>query len=114
MPFVLFCGLVFVCVICVICGSNLLEFFPRELIFNVAGVQRGRRFEEEHFTFFFGYWAVFDAARNNDELARLDPFLALTIVLAIVHPEAALHDEKHLVFIFVMMPGEWTLEFDEL
>src|SRR5437763_16422448 len=47
-----------ICVICVICGLNLFEFFPRELIFNVARVQRRCWFEQEYFAFFFSYGAM--------------------------------------------------------
>ena len=57
---------------------------------------------------------MLDAARYDDEFAGLDPFRLLASVFAIVHPKATLHDQKHLVFIFVMMPGEWPFELDEL
>ena len=57
---------------------------------------------------------MLDAARHDEELVLLDPFRAFAAVFAIVHAKAALHDQKHFVFIFVMMPGERAFEFDEL
>src|ERR1041384_2236262 len=57
---------------------------------------------------------MLDTARHDDEFTGLDPFRALLGVLSIVHAKAAFHDQKHLVFIFVMMPGEGTFEFPKL
>ncbi len=54
------------------------------------------------------------AARDDDEFTRLDPLRVLISIFAIVHAEAASHHQKHLVFIFVMMPGEWPFELYEL
>src|ERR1041384_2830757 len=57
---------------------------------------------------------MLNAARHDDEFAGLDPFRLLASRFAIVHPKATLHDQKHLVFIFEMMPGEPPFERDEL
>src|SRR2546423_5950677 len=57
---------------------------------------------------------MLDAAGHDDEFAGLNPFRLLALVFAIVHPKATLHDQKHLVFILVMMPGEWPFKLHEL
>ena len=35
-------------------------------------------------------------------------------MVTIVHAETSLHDEEHLVLVFVMMPGERALKLNEL
>src|SRR2546421_11691717 len=83
---------------------NRFQILPRELVFDVAGVQRRGRFEQHHFAFFFREWSMLNAARHDDELALFDPVLACFSVIAIVHAETTFHDQKHFIFVFVMVP----------
>lgn len=93
---------------------NRLELFPREFVFNVARVERRSRFEEHDFAFLFSERSMLDAARDDDEFALLNPLFPIVSIVAIIHAKAALHHEEHLIFIFVMVPGEQSLELDEL
>jgi hypothetical protein len=53
---------------------------------------------------------VFDPARHHDELTFLDPL----VMVAKFHAEAALYDQKHFVFVIVMVKDELALELVEL
>ena len=91
---------------------DVFKVFTGKFILDVSSVQRRCRLEQQDFTLVFRKRPMLDAARNNDELARLDPFAALAVV-PIVHTKPTLYDEKHFVFGFVMMPREWPLKFHE-
>src|SRR5215472_10159598 len=93
---------------------NPLELFARELIFDIAGVQRRGRFEQEHLALRFRNGTMLDTARHNDEFAGLDPFFPLPTVFPIIHAEPTLHDQEHFDFVFVVMPGKRALKLDEL
>ena len=93
---------------------NVFQLFPSEFVFDISRVERGRRFKQQHFAFFFGKRTMFYATRDDDEFARLNPFAAFGSTLTIVHPKTALHYQKHLIFSFMMMPGERPLKFYEL
>ncbi|SPE28430.1 hypothetical protein SBA2_40003 [Acidobacteriia bacterium SbA2] len=80
------------------------------LVHNVAGVQRGSRFEQKKPAFFVGDGTVLDSARHHDELACLDPFMAV----AKFHAEAAFDYQEHFIFVFVVVEDEFALEFVEL
>src|SRR5271166_4464826 len=92
---------------------------------DVARVQSGSGLEEQDPAFFLGDGAVFDPARDDDELAGLDPFMALAeadivragvaqLSFAVLHAEAAFDDEEHFVFVVVVMPDEFGVGFDQL
>ena len=53
---------------------------------------------------------MFHAARDDDELACLDPFVAIVKF----HAEAAFDDKKHFVFVFVVMEDELAFQLVEL
>ena len=53
---------------------------------------------------------MLDAARDDDELAFLDPF----VVVAVFHAEAAFDDQEQFVFVVVMVEDEFALELVEL
>jgi len=93
---------------------DLLECLAGEFIFDIAGIQSRSGFEQHDFAFFFGKGPVLDAAGDDYQFARFDPFLAVVAGFSIVHPKAAVHYQKQLVLVVVMMPGEWSLKFDEL
>ena len=57
---------------------------------------------------------MLNSTGDDDEFTFFDPFFAVLAIVMIVHAEASLHDQKHLVFIFMMMPRERAYEFDEL
>ena len=56
-----------------------------------------------------GNGPVFDAARNDQELAFLEPDLPV----AEIHPESSLHHQEHLVLVLMVVPDEFSLELDE-
>jgi hypothetical protein len=94
---------------------QVLQLRNRALIRHVAGVQRGRGFEEHDPAFLFGNRTVLGTARHHDELALFNPFVTLAAVLLFeLHLEAALHHEEHLVFVIVMMPDERRVELHQL
>ena len=98
-------------------GEYYLDSFQllaSEFILNVAGVQSRCRFKEQDLAFLFRKGPVFDAAGHDNELAGFDPLGAIISGFTKVHPEAALHHQKHFVFIFVMMPGERPFELHQL
>src|SRR3989441_10586835 len=53
---------------------------------------------------------MLDAVWNDDELARLDH----EVLVSQLHPQPALHDQKQLILVLVMVPDELTLELGEL
>src|SRR6266852_8132548 len=93
---------------------HLLEGLAGKLIFNVAGIQRRSGFEQHDFAFFLSKGPVLDAARDNYQFAGFDPFFAIAAIFAIIHAKTSFHYQEQLVFMVVMMPGEWSLEFNEL
>jgi hypothetical protein len=52
---------------------------------------------------------VFHPARHYDELALLNPFMAV----AEIHAEAAFDYEEHLVLILMMVKDELAIQLDE-
>src|SRR5271166_3184340 len=67
-------------------------------------------FKQQDPALFFRYRTVLHAARHHDELAVLDPFMAVTKL----HTEAAFHHQEHFVLIFMMMKDEFAFELVEL
>src|ERR1700722_13856269 len=59
---------------------------------------------------FVGQGTMFDAARHDDKFAFADCFGAITEL----HLERALGDQKEFVFLVMMMPHEFTFEFNGL
>src|SRR3989442_11093604 len=57
---------------------------------------------------------MLDPTRDDDEFALFNPFFAVAGIVTIIHAETALHDHEHLVFIFMMMPGERALKLNQL
>src|SRR5437588_7966260 len=80
------------------------------LIADVSGVQGRIGLEQQDVRFFLGDRQMLDAVRNDDELAWLDH----EVLVSQLHPQPALHDQKQLVLMLVVMPDEFTLELGEL
>src|SRR5262249_28040870 len=80
------------------------------LISHVSGVQGRFGLKQDDLGFLFGERPVLHATRDDDEFAGADADFAVPQL----HPHAALHDEKHLVLVVVMMPDELALELHEL
>jgi hypothetical protein len=93
-------------------GASLdaLELFQSALIDHVAGIQGRSRFEEKDPAFFVGDGFVFRPARDDDELAFLDPFVAIEKF----HAKSAFDNEKHFVFMLMVMEDELAFELVEL
>jgi hypothetical protein len=92
--------------------SNLLDplkVVDSAFVFDISGIEGGGGFEEDDPAFFFGDGTVLDAAGDDDELAGFDPL----VMVAKFHAEAAFNDEKHFVFVVVMVEDEGAVEFDE-
>ena len=86
-----------------------LGFGNSAFVDDVAGVQRGRRLEQQNPAFFISDGFVLNAAGNDDELAFRDPLVAV----AKFHAEAAFDDEEEFVFVFVMVPDKFAFEVGE-
>ena len=54
-----------------------------------------------------------DAARDDDELTRLDDEFMFFSVLAYTHAQRTFHDEKQLILGIMVMPDEVTLDLDD-
>jgi hypothetical protein len=79
-------------------------------VFDVSGVTRGRRLEDQDFCFLIGRRTVFDAVRHNDELAGTN----LKGLIAKFDAEPATDSEKELILRLVVVPDERPLELDQL
>src|SRR6266566_2937448 len=86
--------------------SDALELGDRPFVGDIAGVERGFRFEEHHMNFFIGDGKMLDAVRHDDELALSDDRFAV----AEFHEQYALCHEKHFILALVMMPDEFALK----
>jgi hypothetical protein len=53
---------------------------------------------------------MFNAPRNDQELSFLEP----NVPIPELHAESALHHEKQLVLVIVMVPHERAQELDQL
>jgi len=94
---------------------DALQVSNRPLVDDITGIQRGSRLEQHDPTLFFGNRTVLNPTWNDDEFAFIDPLLLLAAVLVPrVHAKAALHDQEHFIFMIMMMPDEWTIEFYQL
>src|ERR1700722_21023723 len=78
---------------------HALRLSHRTLIHNVTRVQCGGRLKQHNPAFFIRYGTMLHTTRNDNELTFLDPLVAV----AKLHAEPSPHDQKHLVFIFMMM-----------
>src|SRR5262245_1767763 len=83
-----------------------VEFGDGAFIADVSRVQRRIGLEQQDFGFLVGDRLMLDAARDDDEFAGSD----LNLAALQLHPHAALHHEKHLVLVVVMVPHELALE----
>src|SRR5438552_3372007 len=90
--------------------SQPLEPVERPLVADVPRVERRRRLEQQHLRLALGHGPVLDAARDDEELPRLEAH----VPVAELHAELARHDEEHLVLEIVVVPHELALEPDEL
>src|SRR5262245_29535470 len=77
---------------------------------DVPRVQHTERLEQQDGRLFARDRPMLDAARNDDELSRLD----LTHFVSKLHPQQTGQDEEELVFGLVMMPDELALQLDQL
>src|SRR5579863_799920 len=89
-------------------GSDALELGDGPFVGNVSRVESGLRFDQNDVNFFVGDGAVFYAARNDYEFAFADDSFAV----AKFHAQSALDDEEEFVFVVMMMPDKFALEFD--
>ena len=82
----------------------------RPLADDVAGVERGRRLDEDDPALLLGRGLVLDALRHDEELAlgKLD------VAGAQAHAHPSLDDQEELVLVLVVMPDEVALELDDL
>ena len=83
--------------------------FEGQLVAHVAGVQGGCRLEKEDVGFFLGHGTMLDAARHDQELAFLQPNVAIPKL----HPKTALQHQEKLILLAVVMPRERPLKLDQ-
>jgi hypothetical protein len=55
------------------------------------------------------YGHMFDASGHNDEFSGFDDFVAVTKT----HAQGSVDDQKHFVFVVVMVPDELALQPDD-
>jgi hypothetical protein len=77
---------------------------------DVTGVQDACRFEAKDFGFFVGAGAMFGAAGYDEAFAGVEG----DDVVSEFDAELTSPDEEELVFVLVMVPGEFAPDFDEL
>src|SRR6266851_8451728 len=87
---------------------DTLELVDSPFVRDIAGVQRRFWFNKDNVDLFVRNGAVLDAVRDHNEFA----FAHHTFTIAEFHAERALHDEKKLVFVIVMMPEKFSFELD--
>jgi hypothetical protein len=83
-------------------------------ILYVACVERGRRLEQNDPAFVRGYGPMLDASRHDNEFTFFDPLVRMIVMVAELHAEAAFDDEKHFVFVVMMVEDEFAVELYEL
>ena len=86
-------------------ASYSLKLGQSTLVHHVAGIQSSGRLKQKDPAFVIRNRTVFNTARNDDEFAFLDPF----VTVAEFHAEAAFHDQKHFVFVLMMVEDEFAL-----
>ena len=87
-----------------------LQLVDRSLAAYVPGVQRALGLEQKDVRLLVRNGQMIHPLRHNKEFAGIDLYVAV----AQPNPQAPLHHEKHLVFIFMMMPDELPLHFGQL
>jgi hypothetical protein len=90
--------------------SNSFQRVPGPLILNVSGVESRGWFEQDNPAFFFRGWAVLYSTRHHDKLAGFDPFM----MVEKIHAEAAFDDQKHFVFVLVMVKDKLAVQLNQL
>src|SRR4051794_39954922 len=79
---------------------DLLQLPQSEFVIHVSGIQGRRRLEQHDPGFLVGDRFVLDSAWHHNKLAFFEPHR----LVAKFNAEAAVHHQKHFVFIFVVMP----------
>jgi hypothetical protein len=92
------------------CVLEPLQFYHRPLVAHITGVEGGLGLEQDNMDFVLGFGHALDAFLDDDEFAGIDENLAI----AEAHFHSALHDEKHFVFVVVVMPDECAFKFNDL
>jgi hypothetical protein len=88
--------------------SDSLELGDRPFVGDVSSIQSRLWLDEDDVDFIVGDGEMFDAARDNDELALTHERFVVTEF----HAQRAFDDEKELVFMFVVVPDKFTLQLD--
>src|SRR5258708_9444585 len=91
-----------------IADLDALELGDCPFVGDVPRVQRRVWFNQDNVDLFVRNGAVLDAVRDDNEFS----FAHHTFTIAEFHAERALHDEKKLVFVIVMMPEKFSFELD--
>src|SRR5208337_1242544 len=91
-------------------ASKPFKLAHSPFVVDVSRVQRGLGFDKNNMNFLVRHGHVLDAAGNDDEL----PFADNRLVVAETHAQSALHDEKKLVLVIMMMPDKLALQFHGL
>src|SRR5262249_19087665 len=90
--------------------SDVLEFCDRPFVRDISRVQSRFWLNQHDVDFLVRDGAMLYAARHDDEFTRADSLLAI----AKFHSQRAMHHEKELVLVIVMMPDELALDFCNL
>lgn len=90
--------------------SDPLGVFDRPLILHIARVQCPSRLEQKHVNLLFCDWSVFDPPGHNQELAFLQPDLAV----AVLHPESTADHQEEFILVVMPVPGKFAREFYQM
>lgn len=88
----------------------MLELANGPFVRDVSRVERGLRLQQDNMNFLIRHRHMLDAAGHDDEFA----FANNGVAIAEAHPQRALDDEKQFVFVFVVMPDKFALQFHGL
>ncbi len=80
------------------------------IVSDVAGVERCSGFEEDEVDFLNSYRLVLDTAGDDDELTFVEGDIGLS---AETNGECAFDDVEEFIFVCVVMPDEFALEFGD-
>jgi hypothetical protein len=87
-------------------GSDALELGNSPFVGDVSGVQCGFRLDQNDVDFFLSYGEMFHSARHDHKFALVHYRFAITEP----HAQSAFDDQEQLIFIFMMMPDEFTFQ----
>jgi hypothetical protein len=75
----------------------------------VPSIRGSRWFDKQHVCLFLGNWAVLHAPGHDEKL----PWTKDNISFSHLNRKSTLQDEKEIISIVVLVPGEWAFDLDD-